>query len=174
MRGMIATLLLVLPLAAASGDELARIYERFDHGEHASALERGGLSCVSCHQVGLPGAELPDPPAAACHECHLESPERTLRHRTPTQCQTCHLTVTPPDTHGPTWLAWHGSERDGTCSDCHTRRDCVDCHERRQQPDHRVHEPAFLAIHGIEAAAGATCDTCHSQSECADCHRGSP
>lgn len=175
MRRAVVMLLLVLPVAAVSGDELIQLYGRFDHGEHARAFSRSGVTCVSCHQVGQPGsADLPEPPSAACHQCHVESPERTLIHRTPTRCQTCHLTVEPPETHSPGWLAWHGSERDSTCSDCHTRRDCVDCHDRRQQPAFRVHDPSFMVTHGIEAAAGATCDSCHSLSECTSCHGSTP
>ena len=176
MRRLLLVLLVMvtLPLAAVGGSELQQLYARFDHAGHDKAFARNGVTCVSCHQVGATGTELAPPPPGACHQCHVDKPERSLLHATPTDCSTCHAVVAAPETHGATWLAWHGSEADRSCTTCHARRDCVDCHEGRLDPEHHVHDPGFLAIHGIEAAAGATCDSCHSQSECLACHAGAP
>ena len=173
---LLAALLVVLllPLAAVGGDELAAITARFDHAGHAKAFDRNDVSCVSCHQVGAQGKALAPPPTGTCHQCHVDKPERSLLHSTPSRCDTCHASVAAPDTHVSTWLAWHGSEADSSCTSCHARRDCVDCHEGRLDPTFKVHDPGFLSTHGIEAAAGATCDSCHSQSECLACHAGSP
>ena len=173
-RALPALLVLLLPLAAFSDEPLSELYRRFDHGEHTRTFDRNDVSCLSCHQLGLPGPTMAPPPPGACHQCHVATEAHDATRRAPTRCESCHTALAAPDSHGPSWPTWHGAERDATCSNCHDRKDCVDCHERRQQPDHRVHEPAFLAIHGIEAAAGATCDSCHSRSECLDCHGGTP
>lgn len=172
MKRVVLLLMLLAPAVAGSGDERAAIFARFDHAEHARTFKRADLGCTSCHQVGLPGAELPLPPDKSCHQCHVSEDGRQRLNRAPSQCGTCHENVQPPDTHTAAWMAWHGTEADASCSTCHARKDCVDCHERRQDPDFRVHDPGFLSVHGIEASAGATCDTCHAQAECTACHGG--
>ncbi len=167
--------LLAVPLAVAA-DEVD-LQSRFDHARHRRAFARARIECVACHQVGLPGASdaLPGVPSKACHGCHVEDdPSQTRWMRAPTTCGSCHDAVEAPETHGSAWIQWHGTERDATCSDCHSRKDCVDCHDRRSEGDLGVHPPTWLSTHGIEAGAGATCDSCHAQTECLSCHEVRP
>lgn len=184
---------LLLPLAglllAADGSpttvntaERARILSRFEHGEHRRALEREGLGCVSCHQVGaraespLPADEVDQvlmiPPAGACHFCHV--PASGERGRGPRTCTTCHDGGIMPEDHRLGWATDHGAEarlQGRACYDCHRRSTCVNCHERKDPARYRVHDRAWLSVHGIAVQADpSACGTCHLQADCVSCH----
>ncbi len=176
---LLIPLLLAIPLAVTA-DELPEgmhvdLAERFNHGHHRRALDRAELTCQGCHQVGLEGEELPEVPKMACHGCHVQpDPGATRWSRAPTTCGSCHEEIQRPESHSAAWLSWHGTERDASCSDCHSRSFCVECHERREEPDLMVHPRTWLTTHGVEAGAGMACDSCHARSECLSCHEETP
>lgn len=189
-RALVALLCAVSAVALAKDDDAgrARIFEKFDHGEHRAALERAGVSCAGCHQVGAtaqPGAarkKLADtflvPPDGACHQCHAPGEGNLGAGKglvaAPHRCGTCHEERKRPDTHAPGWMEFHGpSAREGTatCWNCHARADCTDCHDRRSPAGQGVHDGSWLAVHGIAVFANpASCDTCHAPAECSSCH----
>jgi hypothetical protein len=182
---LVLTVLGVAVTAAADapgGQTLADIFARFDHTRHAKPLEKAGLGCTACHQVGnrgdprIPSWRLDEafllPPSGACHFCH--NPPAGEAEVGPGRCALCHDTVLPPSSHGAGWREMHGDEvlvGALECEDCHRRAFCIDCHSRRQRLDYRVHDRTWIAVHGIAARADPTdCGTCHLQSDCVQCH----
>lgn len=165
-------------LARAAGPGAPAVHEPlpFDHAAHARAFDRGGLTCVDCHPVGMrPDGALPPPPLTSCHGCHLGTMDGAPRKADRT-CELCHADrqALRPASHGPDWTHQHGREaraRQATCNDCHATRTCVDCHERRGPLQRNPHPPAFRTTHGVEARLDPMrCSTCHSGETCRSCH----
>lgn len=164
---------------ALAGDDLAAIWDRFDHAGHAATFDRHRVGCVTCHALGAPAGDL-RPDRGVCHGCHapgegeLGGAADGVR-GAPDTCATCHPAVAPPASHGAGWLAFHGADAradGGRCANCHSRSSCVDCHDRRQNGAFTTHDPSWIRTHGITArAAPASCDSCHAQAECLACHR---
>lgn len=161
------------------------IFEKFDHAEHAAALQKAHVACVDCHAVGSKSgksaAEVATPllpPRNTCHECHAPG-EGGLGAgngigRAPRACITCHDPLPRPASHIAGWLEHHGPDAVSAradCLDCHHRSTCVDCHDRRENTRWKVHDASWLSTHGIAARADPTgCDSCHVKSECTSCH----
>jgi hypothetical protein len=156
----------------------------FDHSVHTRALDKAGLTCVSCHPVGLQLAEgapdstgvpLPPPPASSCHGCHGGEVKHAGRNAPP-DCFLCHADraeLRPVD-HGPDWTALHGraSRAAGqSCSNCHSAGACLDCHDRRGAGSANPHGPGFARFHGVEAQVDPrSCSACHAETSCVACH----
>ncbi len=191
MTRLLFALLCVGSAAALAADSDAgreRIFEKFDHDEHRLALERAGVSCAGCHQVGAtgqPGAarkKLADtflvPPDGACHQCHAPGEGELGAGKgvaaAPHRCGSCHEERKLPDTHALGWIEFHGQSAKGgtsSCWNCHARADCTGCHDRRSPEGQGVHDGSWLAVHGIAVLANpASCDNCHAAAECTSCH----
>ncbi|MDP2310689.1 MAG: hypothetical protein Q8P18_32025 [Pseudomonadota bacterium] len=184
---LLLVLVLVLPAFAGEADRAA-LFARFDHARHTKPLQRAGVTCTACHQVGATGdasatsTQLRDtwliPRNDTCHTCHaageggLGAGEGMTG--APRACATCHTDVRPPESHAVGWLALHGGEAAVsavTCRDCHTRTTCAECHDRSAGATSKVHDRSWLTVHGVAArAAPAGCDSCHIQNECTSCH----
>lgn len=158
----------------------------FDHAEHAPAFEKGGISCVDCHPVGLrrkdpeKGFVMPPvgplkPPLLVCHGCHKPSFAGAPR-AAPGQCTLCHAhrAQLEPASHGVGWLQAHGPEaraRGATCKDCHETNECVKCHDARGALQKDPHPPGWRTGHGVEARLDPySCSTCHDGNACTSCH----
>lgn len=166
-----------LSAAASAGDELPRIWARFDHGEHDAVFRKRDVGCVACHAVGAAEGGL-RPDRSVCHTCHAPGQGDLGAgdgvRGAPTRCDTCHEVVGTPPSHTAGWRELHGADARagfGRCATCHDRASCVDCHDRRQNGAFATHDPSWLRTHGIAVrAAPASCDTCHAQAECLACH----
>ncbi|MCB9688217.1 MAG: hypothetical protein H6738_17530 [Alphaproteobacteria bacterium] len=181
IRRVTLPLLLLVTGSALAGDDLAAIFDRFDHAEHAAVFRRHDVGCPTCHAVGRAEGTSLLPDRSVCHTCHAPGQGDLgvgdgLR-AAPDRCGTCHPTVAPPATHVAGWIAGHGVEAryDGdSCRTCHDRGSCVDCHDRKMNGGFEVHDPSWLRTHGIAVrAAPASCDACHAQAECTACHGSS-
>lgn len=184
-------LLLVLPCLAAtpgaregarvSDTERARILSRFDHARHSRAVEKAGLGCLGCHQVGgrseaalTPEADraLLAAPRGACHACHDGGADRKVRG--PVSCAACHGSAMRPADHGADYKVDHGEDARLSprgCVDCHARTWCTDCHDRKDTTRYRVHDRTWLSVHGVDALTDpASCTACHLQADCVACH----
>lgn len=178
-------ILIVLALAVAEDLEVGLPETLpFDHTTHAPSLEKAGLTCVSCHPVGLaeqtelgpvaPSQE-PPPPRSICHACHLDEVARAPR-AAQGSCGQCHadLTAIVPKSHGPGWVESHAAEArawSASCSDCHDDETCFACHEDRGPLSRNPHGPGFASLHGIEARVDpVSCASCHAPTTCSTCH----
>ncbi len=156
----------------------------FDHAGHAKAFERGRVTCIDCHPVGLrvstpQGPVAPDTslhaPRTSCHACHLDQLAHAPGAATPT-CASCHADMhqLTPASHDATWLTDHGPDsrafaRD--CASCHDQATCFDCHDDRGPSATNPHPPAFRSTHGMEARLDPrSCSTCHTGETCSTCH----
>lgn len=189
---VLASFCLLIPLVAAgplrppqvriTETDRARILALFDHARHARPLEKAGVGCVGCHQVGArpDGAALTTEaevalltaPGGACHWCH--DPAASRKTRGPGACNTCHgADLRPPD-HGVDYADSHGADArlgGDTCTSCHRKAWCSDCHERKDSTRFDVHDRTWLTVHGVGALADpASCGTCHLQADCVTCH----
>ncbi len=194
MRAIVATPLVVILLGASAtmvgggaeesltSEEVQLIFDEFLHEEHVETFTEQNVACVACHLVGTrleePGdAEVLDdaflsPPPASCHYCHKATDTRAAVG--PEGCQICHGEGFSPDSHGPGWARFHGSEvrmiRPG-CHECHDTGRCLTCHENRGALTRSNHPPGWGALHGIEARFDPqSCVTCHSGDSCTRCH----
>ncbi len=186
MRALLLLLLVVCSVALAGQRE--EIMAKFDHKGHAPTFTKIKMTCLACHQVGgmsipgTPAEELSETfilaPEASCHQCHAPGEGKLGSGAgypaAPKRCATCHDHVKPPDSHGPGWTEFHGTEATmstTTCKNCHDRSSCADCHDRRDDATHRVHDSSWLSVHSIAARSKVgSCDTCHVQAECTSCH----
>lgn len=182
MNRLVGSLSLLLALAAASvvlaeGPLKPSLRDPFpfDHSQHARTFQKEGLTCVSCHPVGLDAQLALTGPRSSCHGCHLAEFAGAPRQATD-YCTTCHARrdeLIPPD-HGHDWAREHGAaapNRGGTCETCHTRKSCNDCHDQRGPGTRNPHPPGFTRTHGVDARLDPyACTTCHSADTCSSCH----
>ncbi len=128
----------------------------FSHKMH---LEKGDITCTTCHE-GIAESSSPDDKTVAkfstCYACHEELGAK-------------------PESHELHWEALHGvtaAADDGeSCSACHRDETCISCHEG-DNTAFQVHPQNFLLIHKTEfMTANMECETCHEHDECVECHR---
>lgn len=181
MAALVATAVLGTAVSGSREDVQVLVPFPFSHEEHADVFADAGLSCVSCHPVGLElpagvsDAEPLPAPRTTCHACHLQEVAGAKK-AAPRACETCHpaLLELMPESHGFGWLEDHGPEAralGATCSDCHEASTCVECHEDRGAGARSPHGPGFSAVHGIEAAVDpGSCTSCHAAATCTSCH----
>ncbi|GDX80533.1 hypothetical protein LBMAG42_23440 [Deltaproteobacteria bacterium] len=187
MKRAFLLLLLIFTSFAVAGQR-EEIFDKFDHKAHGPTFTKIKMTCLACHQVGgmsIPGTPSEElnktflvPPEASCHQCHapgqggLGSGEGYPA--APKRCATCHEHVKEPESHGPSWIDFHGIDATMSttdCKTCHMRSWCADCHDRRDDATHRVHDSSWLSVHPIAARSKVgSCDTCHVQAECTSCH----
>lgn len=122
---------------------------RFDHVEHAEAMESGAerdsaLSCTACHAVeGGRRMEVQRSVTGRCLDCHAHEAES---HYVDAACSSCHdplaetlfkgervASLPEPSTHDdPEFLSRvHAARAEGNlarCTTCHTRERCTSCH----------------------------------------------
>ena len=130
----------------------------FDHKTQTGfALTAGhaGLTCSSCHTLGLP---MSSTQGNNCLSCHAE--EDVHQGNNGTQCQSCHTTETWQSTtfnHAvTTGFALHGAHANLTCKQCHAgaltdpvANSCNQCHS----PDPHAGQ------------LGQKCEQCHNESQ---------
>ncbi len=161
--------------------------DKFNHGAHAPALAKSGMTCVDCHRFDALietgneqmarelSAHAQYPRGAACHFCH--SPGETHVARAPQTCTTCHDNMAPlePEDHQIAWLKVHESASradPARCDSCHNQAFCIDCHERRDSIQTRMHERNFRFFHSVQARANPMqCGSCHREDFCINCHK---
>ena len=167
-------------------EELALVFEQFRHEAHVDTFTEEQIGCLACHQLGgVLGGDLSaevgldiflTPPSAGCHYCHNPPEEQEREPIGPGGCQICHGAGYKPDSHGPAWLDYHGTEvrmiRPG-CHECHDTGQCISCHENRGALSRSTHPPGWGAVHGIEARFDPqACISCHAGDSCVQCHEG--
>lgn len=132
--------------------------------------------------------------AQPCRDCHAGAAHRLPEHRRyasasmadcavchtdadsdPRGCDRCHVgdvvrdpsTVEIAPTHGPDWLARHGSGDTETCGRCHAERACFECHGVVIP-----HPDDWLLAHGERAKRSTSpgCRRCHEATWCVACH----
>ena len=166
-----------------TAEEISLIFGEFRHETHDEVFVEENLGCLACHPVGgrIEGeSTLEDPydlftspPPASCHYCHRTTDDREAIG--PEGCQNCHGQGYQPETHGPGWVDFHGTEvrmiRPG-CQDCHDTGQCISCHDNRGALSRSNHPPGWGAVHGVEARFDPqACVTCHVGDGCVQCHQ---
>jgi hypothetical protein len=154
---------------------------------HAPHLEKSD-NCRTCHvELPEPGREIPQPPMAACTNCHEHQAQFANA-----QCDVCHVDLSrypirPVSlfTHEGNWQARHPAAARASgesCSQCHEETFCSECHAKTvatpvelkypERVDRRfIHRNDFVSRHMIDAQMDpASCNRCHSTSFCSDCH----
>ncbi|KRT67022.1 MAG: hypothetical protein XU11_C0001G0004 [Candidatus Dadabacteria bacterium CSP1-2] len=163
-----------------------RPQETFSHKVHENVLKKEGLTCVTCHPIGLEieekeekkRAEISEaalfPGKETCHFCHYNPMAGNVA---PEKCGVCHFNLLEiqPANHNFDWAIKHAvfaKTDDQDCESCHTPRFCEDCHKRRDVPTRLVHDRNYIVVHTVDARANPrTCGNCHEITFCNQCHR---
>jgi hypothetical protein len=127
-------------------------------------------ACLRCHQMPGPAR---GSAKGECTNCHLTSPDGTLRTSFPTG------RLLPPAwlhdaAHTPDFIERHkrvAADNSSLCATCHAEHFCTDCHDGRTRP-RDVHPNDWITIHPVAARSDSPrCTSCHhEQSFCLDCH----
>jgi c(7)-type cytochrome triheme protein len=151
----------------------------FDHARH---LNRGGVSCATCHRPARGGVALSIPAGfnahTTCYACH--TPRAQSGGRDISSCGTCHTRgaysrtpVTAVAFRRGFSHAKHGAAQKLNCNDCHNVRAGMPQRRQITSPEPANHHATGRTL---------SCQTCHDGkkafggdnfAECKRCHTGS-